>query len=154
MLSTIWGDSADGVDPGNNPATIFQMNLGLKWVYSVCELRRFAILKKKSGLSVCQFACLVSGSLTFDLFSFPRRTGRVWIAPTVDHMQFEWLSAENSENKKYELKWLGEIIGAQYLRIWMASHRGSVFSKKIEFQNWNLFLSFPVEEGHLDVGNK
>jgi hypothetical protein len=30
MLSVIWGDSADGVDPENSTATIFQMNLGLK----------------------------------------------------------------------------------------------------------------------------
>jgi hypothetical protein len=28
MLSIIWGDSADDVDPGNNTATIFRMNLG------------------------------------------------------------------------------------------------------------------------------
>jgi hypothetical protein len=30
MLSIIWEDSADGVDPGNNTAMIFQMNLGPK----------------------------------------------------------------------------------------------------------------------------
>jgi hypothetical protein len=30
MLSTVWGDSADGVDLGNNTATIFRINLGLK----------------------------------------------------------------------------------------------------------------------------
>jgi hypothetical protein len=61
------------------------------------------MLKKRAGLSICQLARLVSGSLTFDLLSFPRRTGHVCIAPIVDHMQFEWLSGENS-GKKYELK--------------------------------------------------
>jgi hypothetical protein len=30
MLSIIWGDFADGIDPGNNTATTFRMNLGLK----------------------------------------------------------------------------------------------------------------------------
>jgi hypothetical protein len=32
-------------------------------------------------------------------------------------MQFKWLKGENSGNKKYKLKLLGQIIGAQYLRI-------------------------------------
>jgi hypothetical protein len=30
MLSIIWGDSADGVDPGKNTGMIFRMKLGLK----------------------------------------------------------------------------------------------------------------------------
>jgi hypothetical protein len=30
MLSIIWGDSADGVDPGNNTPMIFRMSFGLK----------------------------------------------------------------------------------------------------------------------------
>jgi hypothetical protein len=30
MSSIIWEDSVDGVDPGNNTATIFWMHLGLK----------------------------------------------------------------------------------------------------------------------------
>jgi hypothetical protein len=45
-------------------------------------------------------------------------------------MQFEWLSGENSGNKRCELKRLGQIIDAQYLRIWMAIHRGSGFFEK------------------------
>jgi hypothetical protein len=124
---------------------------GLKWVYSVCELKSFVILKKRAGPSIYQLSRLVSGSLTFDLLSFPRRTSHVWIAPVVDHMQFEWLSGENSGNKKCELKWLGQIIGPQYLGIWIAIHRGSGFFEKIEFQNWNLF--YPSRPKRSEVSN-